>query len=389
MGTMAAALGRLLGAQGQEIQDRVVHMQTAVADRVFRALGPFGVPSRVMHDAVSDGVHGAVRAALGGVGHVGGLLAGQVSDEALLASPRGRTLVGIVLGLIGDHVREEEPDLAWPMVMVRDGDVVASSDELAAVAPTTAGELVVLLHGLCETELVWSLGEGPQRPPLPAVLAGAGREVLLVRMNTGLRPAELGADLASLLEARSGSARVVLVGHSLGGLVARAALRSGTAREHSWVGRCDTLVTLGTPHLGAPLEKAVDMLVRAGGLTPEVDAVTRWFDQRSAGIRDLRHGIDDAGAEPGVAVVAAPLPAHVRLHTVGAALRGTAGAVVGDGLVRPVSAHARGLRRPLQARRGEPLDVTGSHFDLLCDPTVTTHVARVVGGGPSPALQGS
>lgn len=386
MGTMTAALARLLGAQGQEIQERVADMQVAVAGRVFGALGPLGAPSRAIHDAVSDGVHGVVRSALGGVGRVGGLVAGRVPDEVLMASPRGRTLVGVVLGLIGDHVRDSEPELAWPTVLLDAGEVVASSDD-PTVAPTDADELVVLLHGLCETELAWSVGEGPARPSLPDVLAAPGREVLLARMNTGLRPAALGADLADLLEQRAGAARVVLVGHSLGGLVARAALRTATIRGHAWVSRCDTLVTLGTPHLGAPLEKAVDVLIRAGGLAAEVDAITRWFDQRSAGIRDLRHGVDDDASEPGVAVVAAPLPAHVHLHTVGAALPGGVGTLLGDGLVRPVSAHARGVRRPLQARRGEPLDVVGSHFDLLCDPTVTAHVARVVDGAVSPSLQ--
>lgn len=386
MGTMAAALTRLLGAQGQEIQDRVVDMHGAVAERVFGALGPLGTPSRAVHDAVSDRVHAVVRAALGGAGRVGGSLAGQVPDEVVLASPRGRTVVGVVLGLIGDHVREVEPDLAWPSVLVHDGEVVASSRD-PVVDPTGADELVVLLHGLCETELAWSLGARRGRRPLPDVLAAPGREVLLARMNTGLRPAELGTELADLLEQRAGTARVVLVGHSLGGLVARAALRTATVRRQAWVRRCDTLVTLGTPHLGAPLEKAVDVLVRAGGLAAEIDAITRWFDQRSVGIRDLRHGVDDDASPAGTAVVAAPLPAHVRLHTVGAALPGGVGTLVGDGLVRLASAHARGLRRPLQARRGEPLDVVGSHFDLLCDPTVTGHVARLVAGVGSPALQ--
>lgn len=391
---MAAALARLLGAQGQQVEDRVAGVHEAVAARVFSALGPLGLGSQQAHDLVAGTVHGTLRAAFGGAGRLGGLVAARVPDEVLLASPRGRTLVGAVLGLIGDAVIDEEPDLAWPTVLLEAGEARSgrSAQVVASAAgpradPTAADEVVVLLHGLCETELAWRIGAGPGRPALPEVLARPGREVLLARMNTGVRASRLGDEVAALLEQCSGDARVVLVGHSLGGLVARAALRHGTARGQGWVARCDALVTLGTPHHGAPLEKAVEVLVRAGGLAPEVDAIVRWFDQRSAGIRDLRHGVDDDADEPGVPVLAAPLPGHVRLHTVGAALPGLRGTLFGDGLVHPRSAHGRGLRRPLHARRGEVLDIVGGHFDLVSDPRVTAHVAALVDAVSSPALE--
>lgn len=375
MGTMAAALVRLLGAQGQEIAGSAASMQTSIAGRVFGGLGPLGAPSRRVHDAVSGRVHGLLHGAFGGVGRLGGVLAEQVPDEVLLASPRGRSLVGAVLGLVGDRVRDVEPDLAWPTV-------------LTPVTPRPdATEVVVLLHGLCETDLAWGMGAGPDRPALPSLLDRPGREVLVATMNSGLRPSELGREVAALLAARAVTpVRVVLVGHSMGGLVARAALRSGTAAGHDWVAACDALVTLGTPHLGAPLERAVAVLVRAGAPVAEVAAVTNWFEQRSAGIRDLRHGVDDDGADPGLRVVAAPLPSHVRLHTVGAALPGRTGVLLGDGLVTRGSAHARGVRQTLEARRGEPLDVVGSHFDLLTDRVVTRHVVGIVEAG-SPALE--
>ena len=210
MGTMAAALVRLLGAQGQHVEDAAASMHASIAGRVFRALGPLGAPTRAVHDTVAEGVHGLVRASLGGTGWLGGVLAEAVPDEVLLASPRGRTLVGAVLGLIGDRVREEEPDLAWPTVLLGQGAV-------------SAGEVVVLLHGLCETDLAWSMGATVARPGLAEVLDEPGRSVLVARMNTGLRAAELGRDLATLLEEQTGGTRVVLVGHSLGGLVGRAA----------------------------------------------------------------------------------------------------------------------------------------------------------------------
>lgn len=49
------------------------------------------------------------------------------------------------------------------------------------------------------------------------------------------------------------SYEVWLLAHSMGGLVARAALEPKGASEQSWFSKVEGLVTLGTPHLGAPL----------------------------------------------------------------------------------------------------------------------------------------
>ena len=57
-----------------------------------------------------------------------------------------------------------------------------------------------------------------------------------------------------------------------------------------WPARLDDLVFLGTPHHGAPLERAgnwVDLLL---GATPYAAPFARLGKLRSAGITDLRHG---------------------------------------------------------------------------------------------------
>ncbi|HEU4562510.1 MAG TPA: alpha/beta fold hydrolase [Longimicrobium sp.] len=70
-------------------------------------------------------------------------------------------------------------------------------------------------------------------------------------------------DLRTLLEALDGlyagtDYRVFLVGHSMGGLVSRAYLENPASRNDPWYGKVAGLITLGTPHLGAPL--AVDAI---------------------------------------------------------------------------------------------------------------------------------
>ncbi|MFQ3436484.1 hypothetical protein P9453_22485, partial [Enterobacter bugandensis] len=47
--------------------------------------------------------------------------------------------------------------------------------------------------------------------------------------------------------------RISLVGHSMGGLIMRAACAVATSADEPWLHRLTDLVTLGTPHLGADL----------------------------------------------------------------------------------------------------------------------------------------
>jgi hypothetical protein len=79
-------------------------------------------------------------------------------------------------------------------------------------------------------------------------------------------------------------------GALLGGLVARSACLAGAAAGQSWVGLVSDLVTLGTPHRGAPLEKLAHVAAWGLGLASETQPLAEWLDARSVGIKDLRIG---------------------------------------------------------------------------------------------------
>lgn len=53
--------------------------------------------------------------------------------------------------------------------------------------------------------------------------------------------------------------QLYLIAHSMGGLVSRTYLETGISQGDSWLGKIKALITLGTPHLGAPL--AVDAVI--------------------------------------------------------------------------------------------------------------------------------
>jgi pimeloyl-ACP methyl ester carboxylesterase len=88
---------------------------------------------------------------------------------------------------------------------------------------------------------------------------------------------------------------MVLIGHSMGGLVIRSACYYGQEEDITWVNLVSKFITLGSPHYGAPLEKIGSYLDTLLDVIPYTKPLARLGKVRSAGITDLRHGsITDA-----------------------------------------------------------------------------------------------
>jgi pimeloyl-ACP methyl ester carboxylesterase len=155
---------------------------------------------------------------------------------------------------------------------------------VAPVALDPGRRPVVFLHGLGETEFSWRLGGEPYGSRLP------GRTPLYVRYNTGRHVSENGASLDALLDELPDCDDLALVGHSMGGLVARSACHQGALRGAAWTRRVRHVISLGTPHMGAPLAQGVHVLAAGLHAVPEMRPLAGFLRRRSAGIRDLRHG---------------------------------------------------------------------------------------------------
>ncbi len=215
---------------------------------------------------------------------------------------RGRFVVAAVNGLIGDRLRDEGSNLAFDMgVRVGGRDISLDRDGVAAAFPRATDKVVVFVHGLSENEAYWNRAARPKREiPMRRSygdrLEDEGWTPVYVRVNTGYPIAENGVAMAALLDrlVRSwpvGVRRIALVGHSMGGLILRAACAVTTDSESPWTDLVTDVVCLGTPHLGAPLERVVDKGVRALGALPESAPFGRILEYRSTGILDLRHGL--------------------------------------------------------------------------------------------------
>jgi pimeloyl-ACP methyl ester carboxylesterase len=351
------ALSRLAFDELGAATGGVATVHRAIADRAFVAACP-GV--RGMHDAIAGVSYGAVRR--------GAALAGAAGDVALRrrpggrqlsSTPRGAAALAALGGLIGDRLEREGSDLVEPM-SVRGGEVGRYT--------------VVFLHGLFETEHAWRFGGGKT---YGARLAGdLGCAPVMVRFNTGRHVSENGRALADLLEGLVDESveRIALVGHSMGGLVARSACRVAALRGDAWVRRVRHVVSLGSPHRGAPLEHAVHAASAALAALPETRPFSALLRRRSAGIRDMRRGslVDadwrdrDPDALRAAACEEVPLLEDATHCFVSATVTRTAshpvGRMIGDWLVLEPSA---------SYRTQEALHVGGAHhLALLNHPEV-------------------
>jgi hypothetical protein len=161
------------------------------------------------------------------------------------------------------------------------------------------------------------------------------------------------------------------------------------------VRRVRHVVSLGSPHMGAPLAQGVHWAAAALHKVPETRPLARFLRRRSAGIRDLRQGslVDDDWRDCDPDALAATACREVPLlegatHCFVAATitrngRHPVGRLLGDWLVLEPSASGRSRTRriPFDAEYG--MHVGGAHhIALLNHPEVYERLRAWLAGGP-------
>jgi pimeloyl-ACP methyl ester carboxylesterase len=274
-----------------------------------------------------------------------GLDAGLIPVAALL--PEGmptesrNAWVSAINGVYGDHLERTANPLAIEMGLLHQGDFV-DPERPGDVVQEASGKVLLAIHGLCLNEQHW-VREDHHRI---AIAAGVtGHTLVQLRYNSGRSIDANGRNLAVMLEALLERwpvpvTQLVIVGHSMGGLVARSAMHHGTVAGHSWRSLLRKLFSLGTPHHGAPLERGGNRLDYVMELSPYVAPFTSLGKARSAGITDLRYGSITAVEQEFI-----PLPDDVECYALAATLGKRRGLVadrlIGDGLVPLDSALGR------------------------------------------------
>lgn len=190
----------------------------------------------------------------------------------------------VINGVYGNTLASVQNPLAQPM------QIVGRSGK----GPT----LVLFIHGLCMSELGWQRGEHPAFARWCQTELDA--QIAHVRYNTGTGIAANGRELARLLEnlmAAENPRRLILIGHSMGGLLVRSAREFAEREQHSWLRRLTHVATLGTPYLGAPAERVGNWANGVLRVSPYTRPLSRLADLRSEGIQDLRYGRIRRGPE--------------------------------------------------------------------------------------------
>jgi pimeloyl-ACP methyl ester carboxylesterase len=413
MGTTAEGTGRselvrrqevrsLADAAGEGIRvltSLVRDLHSGIASRMFGLIGPAAKPVELVHNTTAAAtyhvVDRALQASLRGAGALAADVYGNDEDHTIDSQPRVAGAIAALNGIYGDELTSRGNGLALSMQIRQQGEPVdITAAAIAAAFPAATGRLVVFLHGWCLTERSWRRPPraGEETRPYGVRLGeDLGFTPLYVRYNTGLHISDNGKALADLLDRLQTVwpvpiEDIVLVGHSMGGLVVRSACHYGfhgfqdTGRQQRWTGAVRQVVCLGSPHLGADLEKGVNAASWALARLPETRAIAKFLNRRSAGVKDLRYGAcldeDWNDCDPDEFLRdrchEVPFLPTATYHFVAttAGPRGL-GLIVGDHLVRSKSASGIGKTRRLPFEPAHGLTLSGlNHFDLLNHPSI-------------------
>ncbi|GAB6261715.1 esterase/lipase family protein [Photobacterium sp. R1] len=296
-------------------------------------------------------------------------------------------VIATLNGLMGDGLAERRSRLAQTMafssqMMRLNLDPVVLAGQLKAPQP----RLVICVHGWCMNDSQWQRKSHDHG----RALAKFGYTPVYLRYNTGRHVSTNGEEFALMLEKLVDIwpcevKEIVLIAHSMGGLVSRSACFYANRHQVKWIQKLATLITLGTPHNGAPLAQMVHWVEERTAAVPYLQPFATLARMRSAGSKDLCHGaIHHAAWErrvPDTGQLRPPLPDGVACFAIAGCLRKNVQDArsrrLGDGLVPVASAlgeateHHLSLEFPVQNQW-----VCGgmNHMGLLTDPGVARRV---------------
>ena len=344
---------------------------------------PLATPARLTTGAVYASIQGITRLVGAGLDLALAQLAPLLEVSA--AGGQRDVVLAVVNGVLGDYLHDTANPLEIEMQLRYAGSTLELAPEaMRAAVPNATSKVVVLVHGSCMTASQFTRAGHDHGEALAREL---GYTPVYLVYNSGLHISTNGHALAALLEQLVAAWPVpidelVLLGHSMGGLVARSACHVAPDHGHSWQRRLRALITLGSPHHGAPLERGGNWIDRLLELSPYSAPLGALGRIRSAGVTDLRFGnvLDEDwqgrdrfahGADPRSSC---PLPRDVPCYAIAGTLSTQAGPRLrSDGMVSVESALGIHPRRELDLAIPETdrfIAFGTGHVELLGAPAV-------------------
>jgi pimeloyl-ACP methyl ester carboxylesterase len=283
-------------------------------------------------------------------------------------------------GVLGDYLAQSGNPLAIEMRLRQGGHPLELERQALRLAlPQATRKLVVLVHGSCMNDRQWTR-QGHDHGA--ALARDLGFTPVYLHYNSGLHISANGREFAELLERLVAAwpgplDELVIVAHSMGGLVARSACHVGETAAHAWRPKLCKLVCLGSPHHGAPLERGGHWIDLFLGASRYSAPLARLGKIRSAGVTDMRFGnvMDahwagrDRFGHAGDSRGQLELPQGVQCYAIAATKsRGAGRKLSGDGLVPVDSALGRHAKPELTLGFPEMhqwIAYATAHLDLL------------------------
>jgi pimeloyl-ACP methyl ester carboxylesterase len=297
--------------------------------------------------------------------------------------PGREPVLAVLNGVLGDHLESTQNPLAISMVFRHSGKTLLLERQVLSEAiPNLNGRILVMAHGLCMNDLEWKRRKHDHGE---ALSRDRGYTTIYLYYNSGRHISINGKEFSEQLETLVQHwpvpiEELVILGHSMGGMLARSAFHYGSLSAHHWPAYLRKLVFLGTPHHGAPLERGGNwfhVIVDNSTYTAPMSSLGKI---RSAGITDLRYGnlLDqdwdkhDRFAHVGDQRTCVPLPGKVQCFAIAATTGKEAGDIrdrfLGDGLVPVKSAlgqHENEEMNLLFPTENQRIEYGMNHLDLL------------------------
>ena len=263
-------------------------------------------------------------------------LHGNYTGDHRLSATR-EAVASAMNGVLGDHFDNGENPLAINMSFRING-ISLDKKQLLELFENATNSVTIVMHGLCMNDLQWTRENHNHGKSLAEDL---GHTIVYLHYNSGLHISKNGRQLSQLLNdiPYKNELSIKILGHSMGGLVARSACYYAQQENHKWLTDLDSMVFLGTPHHGAALAKGghwVDILLEISPYSAPFAKITK---VRSNGLTDLRHGyiVDEDWLHPDERKMIA-LPENINCYAVATTKSNSESSklshhIVGDGLV--------------------------------------------------------
>jgi pimeloyl-ACP methyl ester carboxylesterase len=372
-----------------DVTAQLTDLAEALHNNISSSPGIVGTPMQVQSSAIGGLVYESIRAVTGLVrGTADSSLARLAPIPGESSSQEREAVLAALNGMMGDYLAATGNPLAISMQLRRHGQPLTLTREaLSAALPAHRDKLLILVHGLCLNDLQWTRKSRDLGSTLARTLEYTP---VYLHYNTGLHTSVNGQAFAALIETLLEQwpeplKELVILAHSMGGLVSRSAYYYGMATGQVWPQHLCKLIFLGTPHHGALLERGGNWVNLCLGLSPYTAPFARLAKLRSAGITDLRYGnlLDedwqglDRFEYAGDLRHPVPLPEGVACYTIAANIGTKTGDLFGDGMVPVTSALGRHEDPKLTLSFSPSRQWVGygmNHLDLLSQPSVTKQI---------------